>query len=448
MPPGWSRAPLGSLVEPRTGKVDPQATPDAKFIGLEHVEAHTMRLLGTVSAGTMKSGANTFERLDVLYGRMRAYLNKVYQPDFSGLCSGEFIVLPETSAALGRFLKYRLNSGDFVRFANHLNTGDRPRVDFDQIKMFDVLLPPRAEQERIADALDELLSDLDAGVAALVRVQAKLTQYRAAVLKAAVDGSLVPAAKLYPIRRIGDAIESLGQGWSPKCESSPSPDAETWAVIKTTAIQPLRYLEEHNKTLPSALKPRPHLELVKGDLLITRAGPRSRVGIACLVRQTRPRLILCDKAYRLRCKKDTLSPAFLEVVLNAPHIVAEVDKLKTGINDSGLNLTQDRFAELLVPFPPTRDQEAIVEAVEGRLSVIEHLEADLEAKLKSAQALRQSILRHAFTGQLVPQDPKDEPAVERLKRIAVQSSELDRQSQAAQKAKPKAPLKRATEKTR
>ena len=65
---------------------------------MEQVEAHTMRLLGTVSAGSMKSGANTFQPFDVLYGRMRSYLNKVYQPDFAGLCSGEFIVIPESCA--------------------------------------------------------------------------------------------------------------------------------------------------------------------------------------------------------------------------------------------------------------------------------------------------------------------------------------------------------------
>jgi type I restriction enzyme, S subunit len=296
-------------------------------------------------------------------------------------------------------------------------------------------IPPFREQERIADALDELLSDFDAGVAALGRVQTKLKHYRAAVLKAAVEGTLVPSQQPYPVRQIGEAIESLGQGWSPKCESEPSADRDTWAVIKTTAIQPLRYLEEHNKLLPAALKPRPHLELKEGDLLITRAGPRSRVGIACLVKRTRPRLMLCDKAYRLRCKKNTLSPAFLEVVLNAPNIVSALDKLKTGINDSGLNLTQGRFSELLVPFPKPDEQHAIVEAVEDQLSVIEHLEADLDAKLKSAQSLRQSILQRAFTGQLVPQDPNDEPASELIKRISAERRESARQATAAKEAK-------------
>jgi len=72
------------------------------------------------------------------------------------------------------------------------------------------------------------------------------------------------------------------------------------------------------------------------------------------------------------------------------------------------------------------EQQAIVEAVEDRLSVIEHLDADLEAKLKAAQSLRQAILHHAFTGQLVPQDPNDEPASELLKRIAAEREQRAR----------------------
>lgn len=301
-----------------------------------------------------------------------------------------------------------------------------------------LLVAPSAEQTRIADKLDELLSDLDAGVAALEKARSKIKHYRAAVLKAAVEGALTGSETPFPIKPIGGAIESLGQGWSPKCESNPSTNLETWAVIKTTAIQPLRYAEEHNKELPASLNPRPHLELAKGDLLITRAGPRSRVGVACVVKQTRPRLMLCDKAYRLRCKTGTLTPEFLEIVLNSPRVVAELDKLKSGINDSGLNLTQDRFSELLVPFPSEDEQLAIVEAVEAQLSVIDHLEADLEAKLKSAQALRQSILRDAFEGKLVPQDPDDEPAAELLQRIAAAREERATAAKAA-----KTPTKKA-----
>jgi len=86
-----------------------------------------------------------------------------------------------------------------------------------------------------------------------------------------------------------------------------------------------------------------------------------------------------------------------------------------------LNLEDVRKAH--VGLPPLAEQAAIAELVEDQMSVIDHLEADLEAKLASAQALRQSILKAAFEGKLVPQDPYNEPASELLKRIAAERAE-------------------------
>lgn len=138
----------------------------------------------------MRSSAARFDPGDVLYGRLRPYLNKVVRPDFEGLCSAEFIVFPDTPTLRSRFLQYRLNAADFVHFASHLNAGDRPRVDFEQLGDFELDVPPPAIQDAIASRLDELFTDLDAGVAALQRAKAKLKRYRASVLKAAVEGRL------------------------------------------------------------------------------------------------------------------------------------------------------------------------------------------------------------------------------------------------------------------
>jgi len=263
-------------------------------------------------------------------------------------------------------------------------------------------IAPLEQQKRIVAEIEKQFSRLDEAVANLKRVKANLKRYKAAVLKAAVEGKLLGRKddKQWPAEPIDVAIESLDQGWSPRCERVPSKASDIWGVIKTTAVQSMCFLEAENKKLPTKLKPRLNLELTIGDLLITRAGPRKRVGVACLVKATRPRLILCDKVYRLRCKTDVVIPSFLELVLNAPHIVDKLDELKTGISDSGLNLTQKRFKELIVPLPALPIQARIIDEVQSRLSVNEELEKQVETNLKRAERLRQSILSQAFSGKL------------------------------------------------
>ena len=105
LPQSWRVVPLGELVAPTRPRHKPGDYPNLPFIGMEHVEAHSMRLLGTVQARTMKSSAVHFQAGDVLYGRLRPYLNKVYRPDFEGLCSAEFIVLPSSDQVDARYLQ-------------------------------------------------------------------------------------------------------------------------------------------------------------------------------------------------------------------------------------------------------------------------------------------------------------------------------------------------------
>lgn len=127
-------------------------------------------------------------------------------------------------------------------------------------------------------------------------------------------------------------------------------------------------------------------------------------------------------------------PAWVETWFRNPEKLNEMTLKVHEVARKTLNLEDVRVAT--VALPPLPEQEVLVEAVEDQLSVIDHLEADLDTKLQTAQALRQSILRSAFTGQLVPQDPNDEPASELLKRIAAEREERARQAGAAKRKRP------------
>ena len=347
-------------------------------------------------------------------------------PDWLGLAIVKAdcvkIVLDE-SIVDSRFVCTALNSQQVRSRTSKLIKGiGRPRLNLRQARQITVPIAPRPEQVRIADRIDELFTDLSAGVAALERVRRKLKRYRSAVLHAAVTGKLHTSttptwASESNWRSLGEIISEIEQGWSPKCDREPATNSEQWAVMTTTAIQPMAFDGGENKKLPATLNPYADLELRVGDILITRAGPRKRAGIACLVRKTRQRLILCDKAYRFRCKADQATGEFIEMVLNARPITDSIERMKTGSSDSGLNLTQSRFRSLTVPIPPIDEQNEIVELVQEKLSQIDAMEAEVERGLARASRLRQAILKSSFSGKLVPQDPSDDPAAMLLDRI-------------------------------
>ena len=421
LPKGWTETTLGDLIEPRRTKADPQATPTASFVGLEHVEAHTTKLLGTTSATAMKSSANAFKRGDVLYGRLRPYLNKVCQPDFDGLCSGEFVVMPENHAVSGAFLKFRLSAYDFVDFASHLNSGDRPRVDFGQLRSFTFALPPISEQSRIADTLAHLLNETDAGTATLQRCQEKLTDYRAAVLNAAVKGDLTadwrkrnPGVEHW--RRVAfDQIATIQGG----LQKSPAraPKQHHYPYLRVANVHRGRlHLDELRRfeLTPEELR---KLRLEPGDVLLVEGnGSRKEIGRCALWNGEVENCVHQNHIIRARLEEGVL-PQYVSIFLNSP--TGQLAIQQAANSTSGLyTLSVKKVKALSIALPPVAEQREIVDAVASHVSAVDAISKDLTEKLSQANSLRQSLLHRAFTGNLAPQNANDEPAAKLLERIA------------------------------
>jgi len=258
------------------------------------------------------------------------------------------------------------------------------------------LLPPLVEQRAILQKIEELFSSLDSGLEDLKKAQNQLVIYRQAVL----SSSFPKKGKI----EISKLVDHLSQGWSPKCINQNSTDSMQWAVIKTSAIQSGKFVEFENKILPDNLEPRKHHEIKKGDILITRAGPRVRVGICCLVRKTRPKLINCDKVYRLELNEELVDGEYFEYAMNSPEILSEIEVMKSGSSDSGLNLTQKVFLKLEIPYTNKKQQHQIVQEIESRLSVCDKVEESIKESLQKAIALRQSILKKAFEGTFLSEN--------------------------------------------
>ena len=161
--------------------------------------------------------------------------------EFKVKSSAMKILTPNTELVLPKFIYYRMQ---IIQFDHSTHK----RYWIQQYSKIKVSIPSIPVQEQIVAQIDELFSELDNGVATLQNVREQVSRYRYAAIENAIPYN--------NLRTIGECIVDMGQGWSPKCERQNTIDDETWAVIKTTAVQLCRFVFEENKVLPTSLVPR------------------------------------------------------------------------------------------------------------------------------------------------------------------------------------------------
>ncbi len=131
------------------------------YVGMEHIESHTGRFIGSRSPHAVKSATFRFSSAHVLYGRLRPYLNKAIAPDFEGHCSTEIFPLKPSPAVDRQYLLYWLLADETTNRINETCSGARmPRADMNEVLEFAFPLPPLPEQRRIVALLDEVFSGL------------------------------------------------------------------------------------------------------------------------------------------------------------------------------------------------------------------------------------------------------------------------------------------------
>ena len=165
-PPGWVNCRLGDLVVVNGhGVRSPQdIDPNDWILELEDVSQGGGRLLRreTMAVRASRSAKSPFDVGDVLYGKLRPYLNKVLLPKEPGLCSTEILVLTPPSGVLPSFLFYWLSTKTFRDYADAASQGSNmPRLNVDKIKNTPLVLAPHRHQRRIVELLDRYMSLLD-----------------------------------------------------------------------------------------------------------------------------------------------------------------------------------------------------------------------------------------------------------------------------------------------
>ena len=214
IPAGWDIRRL-KYVAPVSNEKLNEKPYDLQYLGLEHVETKTGRILLDVPVENVDSNVSIFKKGDVLFGKLRPYLAKVVHVEFDGVCTTELLVLEPNFASYGHFLFYLLLSDEVISLVNSMTYGTKmPRANAEQISNIILPLPDHPEQHAIAAFLDRETAKIDALVEKKRRLIGLLKEKRAAIISHAVTKGLDPDA---PMKDSG--VEWLGEiptGWTVK----------------------------------------------------------------------------------------------------------------------------------------------------------------------------------------------------------------------------------------
>ena len=377
-------------------------------------------------------------------------------------------------------------------------TAGQLRVPKSFFENFQIPYPPLNEQNRIVSKIEELFSELDNGIENLKKAQAQLKTYRQSVLKHAFEGKLTeewrkenntePADKL--LEKIKEEREKHYQKqleeWKKECEKAKAEGKKKpvkpkklkeWPTLTDDELEELPELPKEWRWIklgefanviqigpfgsqlhksdytqngipiinPKHIKNQklypketisekkanslPQYKLRTNDILLGRRGEMGRSAPINSIENG----WFCGTGSLFIRIGDDFSGKLYSLILSERRVVRHLENNSRGTTMTNLNSTV--LNSLPIQIIPIKEQNQIVQEIESRLSICDKMEQTIEESLQKSEALRQSILKRAFEGKLVSQNPNDEPAEKLLERIQFEKSKLEKKTKKAKNKK-------------
>ncbi|WP_223460334.1 restriction endonuclease subunit S [Pseudomonas sp. GL-RE-19] len=316
------------------------------------------------------------------------------------------------------YLKYVLQARGL---ADVITGSAQPQITRQNLSDATIKLAPLVEQTRIAQKLDELLAQVDTLKARIDAIPALLKRFRQSVIAAAASGRLTEEWRQdksanWIATILADVIEGKPRnGYSPKTVAHET-NTRTLSLSATTAGV---FRGESFKYIDEEIPPESYLWLKPGDILIQRANTLEYVGVSAIYDGEPNKYVYPDLMMKCRAKDNALTN-FLHICLSSHETRKYFRDNATGTAGNMPKINQQTVMSAPVHLPSLQEQTEIVRQVEQLFAFADQLEAKVAAAKTRIDHLTQSILAKAFRGELVPQDPNDEPASVLLERIKTQ----------------------------
>ena len=479
LPKGWVLAKLEEVVQP-VMSIDPYVLwgeTSICYFDIGSIDNETgvitnPKIMKSVSAPSR--ARQLVQEGDTIFSTVRPYLKAIAKipKTENGIASTGFCVI--RGKINKDYIYFMMRSDFFISKILPLQRGvSYPAVRDKDILSQEIPIPPLNEQARIVTKLEELLSDLDAGVSELKTAQAKLVQYRQSLLKAAVEGELTRAwresqrpnaehetgaqllerillerRKRWEAKQLAKFAEQGKQppkDWKKKYPEPVQPDTadlpelpEGWVWASLSQVGWLdRGISKHRPRNAEFLYGGAYPFIQTGDIrhadtfinnyekTYSEAGlAQSKLwptGTMCITiaanigetALTGMPSCFPDSIVGFLTASDLVSIRYVEYFMRVAKKKLDAEAPATAQKNINLEI----LSKVVLPLPPLSEQLRIVEKLDELNNRIKSQSSDIEQSLKQSAAQRKNILRAAFAGELVPQDPNDEPASVLLERI-------------------------------
>jgi type I restriction enzyme S subunit len=412
LPKGWRWRQLQDLAaDPRQDIVDgpfgsnlkaseyvDEGVPIARLQNVDRNQFIDKNIRCVTEAKASELARHGFQPGDILLTKLGDPLGKacIVPPAIGGgvIVADLVRIRPDLGRVDRKYLNYALNSPAVIRqLERHTKGTTRPRVNLSVVRELPIPVAPRHEQEAVVAEIEKQFSRLDEAVANLKRVKANAARLVDSVLIDTTAGRLVQPLRApwraVQVREAGQVL--LGRQRAPQYLTGRWPRKYLRvANIKDDAID-FGDVETMDFDEPHFTKYR----LAPGDILVSEGQSPELLGQSAIFRGYDEPLCFQKTLHRFRADPEITTPEFAQIVFRS-HVRSGVFRRLGSITTNIGHLTLEKFKAAPFPLPPLDEQHRIVAEVDRRLSIVREVEAEVDANLKRAQALRQAVLARAF----------------------------------------------------
>ena len=424
VPRNWCWTRLGFLLQSSKEKTDEFSDADLKYVGLEHMQKDG-GIVAYDSAEGVKSLKNVFHPQQILYGKLRPYLNKHDIATFDGVCSTDILVFNATSVTIPKFVNFFLDQDTFIEYAVSNSKGiNLPRVSESVVLDAKCPLPPIYEQQHIVDRIESLFAKLDE---AKQKAQDALDSFetrKAAILHKAFTGELTGQWR----KEHGVGMESWEKASLGKYVDSQYGYTES-ASWEQVGPKFLRITDIQDGVVDWANVPFCKISdtdferyaVSQNDIMIARTG--ATTGKSYLI-VDEVKAVFASYLIRIKIKSPKLQPQYLYGFMQSQLYWGQITEFSAGIAQPGVNAK--KLKEIILSIPSVPEQTEIVRILDDLLAKEQRAKEAAERVLEQIDLIKKAILARAFRGELGTNDPSEESAIKLLERSFSETIESEK----------------------